>query len=81
MGIVIVGQKGGKRVVRWPQALGLAVCSAMVFGLGIGCGFRLLTGFWVAPPFVVGGMGGLILMGIGLISGLRTQLERLTPIS
>jgi hypothetical protein len=46
MPIVIVGQKNGKAVIRWPQCLGLCLVLSVVLGLGVGLTFYLPAGYW-----------------------------------
>lgn len=80
MRIVIVGRRNGKAVVRWPQFLGLGVVLSLVLGLGTGLVFCLLAGRWSPLPVVFGVFWGTGMAALGVIGGLRTPTDRLTPI-
>lgn len=80
MRIVIVGQKDGKAVIRWPQYLGLSCALSMVVGLGAVAGFYLLAGSWSHIPLVLGLVMGASVVGVGLVTGLRTPPDKLTPV-
>ena len=79
MNVVIVGKRDGKRVIRWPQLMGLSVVLAAVFGLGVGFVYSLLVGQWEPWPVLFGIGMGVSLTGAGLLNGLRCPLEKLTP--
>ncbi len=80
MRVVIVGNRNGKAVVRWPQYLGLSFFFAMVFGFGSSVAMFLTTHRW-SPKIVLFGIGfGAAIVSLGLIQGLLTPPERLTAI-
>jgi hypothetical protein len=80
MHIVIVGQRNGKAVVQWSRFLGLALVLSMVLGLGTGLVFFLLAGRWSHTPVLSGLLIGAGIALGGLITGLRTPPERLSPL-
>jgi len=81
MRIVLVGQRNGKPVIRWPQYLGLSFVLSMVVGFGSGAVFYLLAGRWSHGTVLYGIAIGLGIASVGLINGLRTPPEKLTPIT
>ena len=81
MRIVIVGQKNGKPVIRWPQCLGLSFALSTIIGTGGGTVFYLLAGRWSRGAVLCGIAIGLGIAGAGLITGLKTPPEKLTPIT
>jgi hypothetical protein len=80
MRIVIVGEKNGKPVIRWPQYLGLSLALSVIVGGGEGIGYYLLAGAWSHLAAMHGASMGLVVVGVGLISGLRTPPDKLTPV-
>ncbi len=81
MRIVVVAQRNGKPVIRWPQYLGLSFVLSMVVGSGSGAVFYLLAGRWSYGAVLYGIAIGLGIASVGLINGLRTPPEKLTPIT
>ena len=81
MRIVIVGQKNGKPAIRWPQYLGLSFALSMIIGIGSGAVFYLIAGRWSHGTAIWGIVIGVGIAGVGLINGLRTPPEKLTPIT
>lgn len=80
MRVVIVGQKNGKPVIRWPQYLGLSLTLSLVVGIGIGTVFFLLAGHWSHAATLYGVVVGAGIVGLGLINGLRTSPGKLSPL-
>ncbi|MDQ0290035.1 MAG: hypothetical protein WC340_17365 [Kiritimatiellia bacterium] len=80
MKIVIVGERNGKAVVRWPQFLVLALVLSLVIGIGIGAVFYLLAGQWSHISTLVGIVIGAGIAGLGLIQGLRTAPGKQPPL-
>ena len=81
MRVVIVGEKNGKPVIRWPQYIGLSFALSMLVGFGTGAVFYLLGGSWSHGATLFGVAIGVGIAGLGLINGLRTSPEKLTPIA
>ena len=80
MPIVLVGRKEQSVVVRWPQFLGLTCCLGALLGLGCGAVFALMAGRWSHGVALFGFVMGIALGGVGLLGGLLTPIERLTPV-
>jgi hypothetical protein len=80
MRIVLVGRKNGKAVIRWPQYLSLSLVLSFVIGAGVGSVFYMLSGHWSHGATLCGIIIGIGITGLGLINGLRTPTEKLTPI-
>ncbi len=80
MKIVLVGQKNGKTVIRWPQYLGLSLTLSLVMGIGSGAVFYLLAGQWSHAATLHGAGMGACIVGLGLVNGLRTSADKLTPL-
>ena len=80
MRVIIVGEKNGKAVIRWPQYIGLSFTLSMLVGLGTGGVFRLLAGSWSHMATLWGCAMGLGIAGVGLMNGMRTPPEKLTPL-
>lgn len=81
MKIVIVGNKDGKHKVKWLNYFALGFALSMIMGLGIGFGFYLLSHRWDHSSVLFGILIGVGITSFGLISGLRTPLEKLTVIN
>lgn len=81
MPIVMVGQKNGKAVIRWPQCLGLSVVLSMVLGLGVGLTFYLLASYWSHKAVLFGIVIAVGIVQVGVINGLRTPPDKLTPLT
>ncbi len=79
MRVVIVGQKNGKAVIRWPQYLSLSITLALVSGAGVGAVFYMLAGRWSHGATLYGIVIGIGMTGLGLINGLRTPPDKLSP--
>lgn len=80
MRIVVVGQKSGNAVIRWPQCLGLCFALSLVLGLGMGLVFALFAGHWSHKPVLLGITMAICTVGVGVLTGLRTPPHKLTPI-
>jgi len=80
MHIIIIGQRNGKAVVQWSRFLGLALVLSMVFGLGTGLVFYLLAGRWSHKVVLFGITVGAGIVSGGLLMGLTTPPEKLTPL-
>ena len=72
MRIVMVGEKDGRNVVRWPQCLGLGLALSTIVGYGAGVVFFLLAGRWSHFPVLFGSAVAIGTVGVGLVAGLRT---------
>jgi hypothetical protein len=81
MRIVIVGQKNGKAVIRWPQYLGLSFALSMLMGIGSGTVFFILAGRWSHATVFYGIAMGIGIAGVGVINGLRTSPDKLTAVN
>lgn len=80
MRVVIVGNKNGKAVVRWPQYLGLSFSFAAIFGLGWGLVLYLITHHWSHKAVLSGIVFGVAFVALGLLRGLLTPADKLTAI-
>ena len=80
MKVVIVGRKDGARTIRWWALLSLSTVLALIVGAGMGFGYRLLAGQWNHLPVLLGIAMGISVAGIGLLNGLRSPLDELTPL-
>jgi hypothetical protein len=77
MNIVIVGKKGGRHHIRWAAVIALAVILALVLGGGSGFVYFLLSGQWNHMVVAIGLVTGIAIVGLGVINGLRTPLDKL----
>jgi len=80
MRVVLVGQKNGKAVIRWPQYACLSFVLSMFVGMWAGGTFYLVAGRWSHDAVLYGIAIGLGIVGVGLLKGLRTPPDRLSPI-
>jgi len=76
-GIVLVGKRNGKRVVKWTNLIVLSYVLSMTVGLGSGAVYYFLAGQWRHFPVLYGIGVGLGVIGFGLISGLKTPIANL----
>jgi len=81
MRVVLVGEKNGKQVVRWPQCLGLLCALSVFIGLSTGMTNYLLAGSWSPLAIVLGVFGASIVVGTGVINGMRVRPDNLTPVA
>ncbi len=77
MKITLVGQQDGKRKIHWTNYCLLSYCLAMIMGLGVGGVFYLLAQRWSHGAVIFGIVNGLGLVGLGLISGMQTPIDKL----
>ena len=80
MRIVLVGKKDEKRIIRWSRVAGLALGLSLILGFWTGYVYRLLSGTWDPVPCLLGVFGGTVVVGIGVVNGLRTSMKRLVPV-
>ena len=78
MRVVLVGERDGRGVVRWPQVVGLGFVLSMILGLGMGSVYYMLAGRWSHFPALMGIAWGVTLVGWGVVRGLATPPDKLT---
>jgi len=79
-GIVIVGAKDGKSIIKWPAVISLGIALWIVTGLaGTGI-YYLLARCW--SPFLImySGLMSMVLVGAFVYQGLKTPTEELTKL-
>ncbi len=81
MRITIVGKRGAQRVVQWSRAVGLALILAVMIGSVSAAVYRLLAGIWDVRPTLLGALGGVVVVGVGTVAGLRTPLDKLRTVA
>jgi len=77
MKVILVGQKDGKRKILWTNYCLLSFCLAMIMGLGIGGVYYLLAQRWSHDAVLFGIAIGLGQVGLGLIIGMQTPIDKL----
>ncbi|MFH1741463.1 MAG: hypothetical protein ABIH23_20855, partial [bacterium] len=70
----------GKRVIQWSNFVGLCLLLSLLVGIGVGVVYFLLSGQWKPFPFLYGLVTGGMVVGVGLIAGLRTPMEKLEDV-
>lgn len=78
MRVILVGQQHRRRRVLWPAAFGLALLLTVVLGAAGSLTYFLLAGEWSVLAALVPAMGGPVVVGVGLLEGLKTPVEKLT---
>ena len=78
MNVILVSNSRGERRVRWRNVILLGLGLAAAIGVGMGSAYALLAGEWRALPILMGIGSGVGLVTHGVLSGLRTPLERLS---
>ena len=77
MKVILVGQQDGKRKIHWPNYCLLSFCLATIMGIGVGGVFYLLAQRWSHSAVAFGIVIGLGQVGIGLIRGMQTPIDKL----
>ena len=77
MKVIIVGQQDGKRKIHWTNYYLLSFCLAMIMGLGMGGVFYFLAQRWSHNVVFFGIVIGLGLVGMALMRGLQTPIDKL----
>jgi len=80
MKIVLVGRGKGQRKIQWIHCVLLCLVLSLIMGLGVLYGAYFLFHWWKPANFFSGMLLGLGLVIVGLIGGLQTPLEKLTPL-
>jgi len=79
-GIVIVGTKDGKPIIKWPAVISLGIALWIVTGLaGTGI-YYLLAGRWSPILIMYSGLMSMVLVGGCIYQGLKTPVEELTKL-
>ena len=78
MNVILVSNSRGERRVHWRNVILLGAGLAGVVGAGMGGIYAFLAGEWRALPILGGIVFGVGLVTHGVLSGLRTPLERLS---
>jgi hypothetical protein len=79
-GIVIVGIKDGKSIIKWPAVISLGIAVWIFTGLaGTGI-YYLLAGRWSPPIIIYSGLMSIVLVGACVYQGLKTPIEELTKL-
>ena len=77
MRVILVGQKQGKRVIKWANYFALGFCLSFTLGLGVGAVFYLLSGGWSHGAALYGGSTGVGMAAFGLMRGLTAPVNQL----
>lgn len=79
-GIVIVGAKDGKSIIKWPAVISLGIAVWIFAGLvGIGI-YYLLAGRWSPPLIIYSGLMSMVFVAAFVYQGLKTPIEELTKL-
>jgi len=78
MRVVLVGEREGRTVVRWPQVVGLGFVLSMILGLGMGSVYYMLAERWSHFPALMGIACGVTMVLVGVVEGLTTPPDKLT---
>ena len=79
-GIIIVGRRDGKRVIRWPAVITLGITISLIMGLGASGVYYLLSGRWSPVVILYIGLMGIGGVAVGVYDGLKTAPEELTEL-
>jgi len=81
MQIIVVGNRDGKRVVRWSGVLWLVLTCVLCGGVFPGLLYRLIAGAWSLPAFVLPGAIAVgAVFGSFLAKGMKTPISQLPPV-
>ena len=80
MNVILVSNSRGERRVHWRNVVLLGFGLAAALAVGMGGAYALLAGEWRALPILGGIVFGVGLVTHGVLSGLRTPLERMSSV-
>lgn len=80
MKALMVGNRDGKRRIRWGVLVVVFALTPPALAVALGFVYSLLVGEWQREPVIFGLGVGFFLVAAGLLSGLRTPLDKLKPL-
>ena len=79
-GIVIVGTKDGKRIIKWPAVISLGITFWIVTGLVSTGIYYLLARCWSPLLIMYSGLMSMVFVAVFVYQGFKTPIEELTKL-